>query len=189
MSTLELTAPPTAMPERQPISVAAPNPATSRPRARIVDAPASDVTSMDPEVTVIDHTLYGDRAFLLAHRLKARGRPPGVLIHSRTPDAETALATLIAGADGLVGDGDPATDDAIRWVAGGSRWMPVVALPVLSRVASWLDRADVPILGMLVSGAGPRELADTLGLTPAELALRRRRMLGQLLAARAARST
>lgn len=156
-----------------------------------ITSPVTAATSMtvprrqDADVVVIDYELCGPDSLVITFDLKSREQSPRVLIYSGTADPEITIAAMVAGADGIVHRGELAVDDAIRWVAGGSRWIPDVALPELSRIAARIDRRDVSILGMLLNGTRPQELAAALGVTVGELAARRWAMLEQLAAGRA----
>ena len=65
--------------------------------------------------------------------------------------------------------------DALRDGAGSA-----LDSRALRAIGERLDEGDLPILGMLAHGVGPREIATTLGLEPEWLEARRWAMLSRL---------
>jgi DNA-binding NarL/FixJ family response regulator len=160
-----------ADPELSPIATAA----TAR------DA-AAETQRLQPDVVVVDYYLPDQDGLSLAHRLKALEPPPAVLVYSAFADPAMAIGAIVAGADGIVSKGTSSDElrYAIRWIAGGGRWMPDIAPAALSRMAARLDPEDGPILGMLLHGTPPTEIAEVLGIGEAWLDVRRWEMLQQL---------
>jgi DNA-binding NarL/FixJ family response regulator len=136
----------------------------------------------EPDVAVVDQRLEAGDGLTLTRQLKALPRPPAVLLYSAHADAPLTVAAVVAGADGVVGKGGEAADlcEAIRFVAAGRTARPAIPPATLRATAERLDPADVPILGMLVHGTGPDEIARVLRISERRLEARRWAMLRRL---------
>jgi FixJ family two-component response regulator len=101
---------------------------------------------------------------------------PG-LIYSAFADAGLAVRAVIAGAEGVL-----AKATAPRALLDALHHGAPAALDsrALRAIGERLDAADLPILGMLSHGVGPREIAVTLRLEPEWLEARRWAMLSRL---------
>ena len=135
-----------------------------------------------PDVVLLDYHLPPSDGLALCRQIKRTIPPPAVLLFSAYADAKLAVPARLAGADGLVSKAAPAPElyDAIRTVAGGGEVMPPLERQLLDDAASQLDPDDLPILGMALEGTAPGEIAETLRLTPDELAHRIDRMITRL---------
>jgi DNA-binding NarL/FixJ family response regulator len=89
---------------------------------------------------------------------------------------------MIAGADGLASKGSRGDElcRAVRAVAAGRGAMPPISPATMRLIGERLGADDLPILGMLVHGTPPAEVAQTLGMTPEWLEARRWAMLSRL---------
>lgn len=137
---------------------------------------------LHPDVVVVDYYLPDQDGLALAHRLKTFEPPPAVLVYSAFADPAMAIGAIVAGADGVASKGT-ASDElrhVIRRIADGGRWMPEITPAALRRMAARLDPEDAPILGMLVHGTPPMEIAEVLGIGEEWLDARRWAMLQQL---------
>jgi DNA-binding NarL/FixJ family response regulator len=137
---------------------------------------------LEPDVAVVDFQL-GDRDGLtLCRQLKELPRPSRVLLYSAYADGPLALAAVIAGADGVMHKAALAEDlcRAIRTVARGGAAVPAISPASHAMVAECLESEDLPILGMLVAGTEPDEIAGVLGVEPEWLAARRWAMVERL---------
>ncbi|HYZ81729.1 MAG TPA: response regulator transcription factor [Solirubrobacteraceae bacterium] len=135
-----------------------------------------------PDVAVVDFQL-GDRDGLtLCRQLKELPTPTRVLLYSAYADGPLALAAVIAGADGVVHKSALADDlcRAIRLVAAGGAAVPAISPASQAMVAECLEADDLPILGMLVAGTEPADIAEVLGVQPDWLAARRWAMVERL---------
>jgi DNA-binding NarL/FixJ family response regulator len=150
--------------------------------ASSADQALDKARARQPDVAVVDHRLEAGDGLTLARHLKALPNPPAVLIYSAMADPALAVATVVAGADGIVGKGGTADDlcDAIRFVARGRSVRPKLAPSTLRSSAERLDPADMPILGMLVHRTPPAEIARVLGMSERRLDARRWEMLRRL---------
>ena len=105
--------------------------------------------------------------------------------------ADDLLAALaaVAGAEALV----PKSADpeqlltTVRAVAAGEPVRPRPSAAALATVGAALEPADLPILGMLLHGTSPAEVADTLDMSDEWLQARRWAILRRLSPRRARR--
>jgi DNA-binding NarL/FixJ family response regulator len=142
-----------------------------------------------PDVVVLDVHLPGTDGLGLCRQVKRTMPPPVVLLYSAYADASLGLAARLAGADGLVHKGAPATElfDAIRRVARGEPVLPPADRELLAAASARLDAEDLPILAMAVDGTPPGEVAEALRLPPGALPARVDAMLARLTPAAAIR--
>jgi DNA-binding NarL/FixJ family response regulator len=138
-----------------------------------------------PDVVLVDYHLPDEDGLSLCLWLKSRDPAPAVVIYSASADEALALPAVVAGADGLVGkSADPSEiGEAVRAVAAGRRCLPAVAPHIDRDLGARLAPEDLPILGMLRHGVPAADVAATLGIDGAELAIRRWAMLEVLTAA------
>lgn len=131
------------------------------------------------DVAIVDYHLQESDGLVVCRRLKSLRRPPGVLVYSASAEKGLAIPAIIAGADGVLDKGAPTDDlfDAIRQVARGTAARPTVAPELMAATVARLGTADLPILGMLMDGTPPQEIARVLRLDAGEL---ERRLTGML---------
>jgi DNA-binding NarL/FixJ family response regulator len=135
-----------------------------------------------PHVAIVDFQL-GDRDGLtLCRQLKELPTPTRVLLYSAYADGPLALAAVIAGADGVVHKAALAEQlcRAIRMVAAGGGAVPAISPAAHAIVAECLEPDDLPILGMLLAGNEPHEIAEVLRVPPDWLAARRWAMVERM---------
>jgi DNA-binding NarL/FixJ family response regulator len=140
------------------------------------------------DVAVLDYQLGGGRDGLRAtRRLKRREGRLRALIYSAFADSALAVASLVAGADGLLSKASLGAElsDAIRRLAGGRQSLPAIPLSVARAMRSQLRPSDQAIFGMLLAGVEPDEIAERLAIRLDELDDRRGSMLHALAPAAA----
>jgi len=140
------------------------------------------LTTTRPDVVVLDFHLPGRDGLLLCRQIKDRLDAPKVLLYSVNGGVEMRLPAIVAGADGLLEKGAPTIEvcNAIRTVAGGTGHLERPAYDLVDAACSQVDRADVPIVDLLLQGASRRELCATLALRAEEVAERTDRILRAL---------
>jgi DNA-binding NarL/FixJ family response regulator len=142
----------------------------------------AEAAALAPRVAIVDHRLPDHDGLTLTRRLKALPEPPGVLVYSAYADPTMVIRAIVAGADGVVAKtahGDRICE-AVRSIADGHAALPPVSPTALSRIARRLDPGDTPILGMLVHGTSPSEIAEVLAIGADWLEARRWAILQQL---------
>lgn len=142
------------------------------------------------DVAVVDYHL-GDRDGLwLTRQIKQRSPAPPVLIYSAFADEQLAVASIVAGADGLLPK-SALTEElsiAIRRLYHGRQYFPAIPQSVAAALCVRLDPADHAICSMLIHGVPPAEIGVRLGLSPPELDARRAAIVAAI-APRTARSS
>lgn len=134
------------------------------------------------DVAVVDYQLPDRNGLWVSRKLKRLEMPPRVLIYSAYYDGLLAAAAVVAQADGLVSKGGLGSDlcDAVRTVAGGRSSFPMVPWQLAETMRRRLEDEEQAIFGMSLAGMAPPEIAQTLGLSTAELESRLWEMLRKL---------
>lgn len=134
------------------------------------------------DVAVVDYQLPGRNGLWVSRKLKRLAHPPRVLIYSAYYDGVLAASAVVAEADGLVSKGGLGAElcEAIRTVAGGRSSFPVVPWQLAETMRRRLQDEEQAIFGMTLAGIAPAEIAQTLGLSSAELESRLWEMLRKL---------
>jgi DNA-binding NarL/FixJ family response regulator len=134
-----------------------------------------------PDVLVSDYHLPDGDGLSLCLRLNENGGPQ-VVLFSAFADGELAVLAAVAGARAVVPkSADPSElMDAVRAAARGERAGHEAHPLALRAAGEQLDPDDLPVLGMLMHGLPPTEIADTLGMNRDRLDERRRAMLARL---------
>ena len=134
-----------------------------------------------PDVLVSDYHLPDGDGLSLCLRLEAAGGPPTV-IFSAFADEGLAVLAAVAGARAVVSkSADP--DEliaAVEDVARGRRARLAATSSALRTAGRRLDPHDLPVLGMLMHGLEPDDIARTLRVDGDRLCERRMIMLERL---------
>jgi two-component system, NarL family, response regulator DevR len=123
------------------------------------------------DVAVVDYQLGGRNGLWLSRKLKRLPRPPRVIVYSAYCDGPLAAAAVVAEADGIVSKGVLGSElcDAIRSVAGGRSLLPVMPWRLGEVMRARLGADEQAIFGMLLARISCREIAQTLGISSADL--------------------
>jgi DNA-binding NarL/FixJ family response regulator len=136
----------------------------------------------EPDVAILDYNLPGEDGLSLCARLKTLPSPPRVLILSAFVDDALAVMAVVAGADGVMSKAAPANlNEIVPAMVAGVTFLPKITPHGLAMSGSGLPPEDLPILGMLIHGVPPDDIAMTLDLDPSRLSRRRRSILERLL--------
>jgi DNA-binding NarL/FixJ family response regulator len=134
-----------------------------------------------PDVLVSDYHMPDGDGLTLCARLDEAGGPP-VVLFSAFADDDLVVLAAVAGAVAVVPkSSDP--DDlmaVIEAAALGRRTRPAAGPQTLRRAGRRLDPHDLPVLGMVMHGLEPEDIARTLGVDRGELAARRLDILERL---------
>jgi DNA-binding NarL/FixJ family response regulator len=137
-----------------------------------------------PDVVLVDYHLPRRDGLSVCQQIKSDIPTPAVLLYSAYADASLVVPAIIAGADGIVPKSVPSRQlfEAIRTVAKGGTALPPISPDLLQLASRCLEPEDLPVLGMLVNHIARRDIADTLGISPDDLAGRIAAMLDRLKA-------
>ena len=134
-----------------------------------------------PDVLVSDYHLPDGDGLSLCLRLEAAGGPPTV-IFSAFADESLAVLAAVAGARAVVSkSADPdELISAVEDVARGRRVRLAATSSALRTAGRRLDPHDLPVLGMIMHGLEPDDIARTLRVDGDRLCERRMIMLERL---------
>lgn len=134
------------------------------------------------DVAIVDYHLGDRNGLWVTRRLRQSTSPPQILLYSAFAGEALAVAAIVAGAAGLLGKS--ATGEelcvAVRRLAAGGRYLPVIGPVVLELTGSRLEERQRAILRLLVHGVEPDEAAAQLGMTTLELDVERAAILSCL---------
>jgi two-component system, NarL family, response regulator DevR len=123
----------------------------------------------DPDVLLVGQP-RGDDPLVLA--LQVRGRFPGVRVVVYADGDEVLVPAAFAGVHGVVRREAEAREllETVRAVGCGARVLPQLTPLVQRRAAARLAPRDRAILAMRLAGTTSRDIATTVGMSPAQLA-------------------
>jgi DNA-binding NarL/FixJ family response regulator len=135
-------------------------------------------------VAIVDYELAGQNGLTLARTLSKLTHAPRILIYTAYADATMTLAAIVAGADGLLSKASFGDElcHVVRALADGRRHFPTIARPVANGVLARLEPCEQSITGMLIQGLDSGTITQTLGISAAELDVRRWAILRALTA-------
>jgi DNA-binding NarL/FixJ family response regulator len=132
---------------------------------------AIDAATAEIDVAVVDYHL-GDRTGLwLGRRLSHGDSPARVLVYSAFSDEALAVATVIAGVDGLLSKSAIGEELclAVRRLAHGDRYLPVISATVARAMSARVDPRLRPIFMMLVQDIPGARVSEALRISTADL--------------------
>src|SRR5437763_15583892 len=143
----------------------------------------ADAARVAPDVAVVDYHLDDTDGLTLCRAIKRLPRPPRVLIYSAYADGSLTAAAVVAGADAVVSKGTLGDEvvRTIRVLAHGRRAIPPIPRAVQRSLRARLEPTDQAILGMLLQGIAPSEIADVLGIGASRLESRRAAIVKDLM--------
>jgi two-component system response regulator DevR len=141
-----------------------------------------ELESVRPDVVVLDYDIARGDGLTLCQTLKARVRPPAVVIYSAYAGPGLAISARLAGANALVDKRAPANEliETIRRVAAGASVTPEVSNDAQQAAMARLAPDDVPVASMLLAGTSHQGIAETLASDRRDVVRRVRRIVGQL---------
>ena len=136
-----------------------------------------------PELVLLDFHLPGRNSLVLCRRLKAVVPQPKVVFYSAYADAALGVPVRLAGADGLVSKGAPATElfEVVRRVAGGDTVLPALTPDLLAATCGPLATDDRVLTGLLLDGATMTDAGEILGCGADGARIRVERLLGRVV--------
>jgi DNA-binding NarL/FixJ family response regulator len=140
------------------------------------------VRQLAPDVAVVDFHLAGENGLELACRLGALPRGPRVVVYSAFPGVSLIAAAMVAEAHAVIAKSALPHEliDAIRGAREGRRTLPALTRTDLTALATRLPREDRPLLGMFAHGIPAPQIARTIGVSEAEMLMRRQSMVRAL---------
>lgn len=135
-----------------------------------------------PDVVLLDYQLPHGDGLTLSLQMQSRQSAPRAVIYSAFADETLTVLAIVAGARAVVGKAAAPEElcETIRSVARGERTLSPPPPPAMEAIASRLDPDDMPVLGMLIHGTEPVEIAETLAVDESWLTARRWAMLERL---------
>jgi two-component system, NarL family, response regulator DevR len=139
--------------------------------ADCVDDGMAAIARKRPDVALVDYQLPDGDGLALCRRVKALSDPPRVLIYSAYASHELRMPALLSRADGLIDKSAPPEQlfEAIRRATRGERLMARPSPDEMAEAAGMLAAEDLPIVGMLLDGTPPHEVAQVLRIGSADL--------------------
>jgi DNA-binding NarL/FixJ family response regulator len=143
--------------------------------------------NLRPEVAVIDYHLGRRDGLSLCLALKQFRRPPQVLIFSAFVDDYLTIASIIAGADGILGKAALGHElcAALSTLVRGGRVRAPLKRDAIEAIGMSLEPQDIPVLGMLANEVASDDIAAALNTSEQWVAARRSAMLKRLVRRRA----
>jgi DNA-binding NarL/FixJ family response regulator len=135
-----------------------------------------------PRLALIDFHLPGEDGLGLCLRLDNAEPRPRLVLYSAFADDLLGVLAAVAGGDALVPKAANPHHllDVLLRVSAGGRLLAPPSPSALATVGAGLEPTDVAVVGMLVHGTPPREVADTLSVTADWLLARRWAILRRL---------
>jgi DNA-binding NarL/FixJ family response regulator len=136
-----------------------------------------------PDLVLLDFHIPGQNTLVMCRRLKAVVPTPRVVFYSAYADASLGVPLRLAGADGLVSKGSPATElfEVVRTVAAGDTVLPALTPDLLEATSEALSYEDRMLTGLLLDGTSMGDVADVLRVEADEARMRVDRLLDRVV--------
>ena len=143
---------------------------------------AAAIRDERPDVVVLDYALASDDGLAACFRVKQLPDAPGVVLYSAYSDPVFAVPAALARADATVAKSAPVAEllGAIRAAAAGVATRPAVEPEMLEAASARLVVEDLPVAAMLLGATPIAQIAETLGLSAADVRSRALRIIGRL---------
>jgi DNA-binding NarL/FixJ family response regulator len=143
---------------------------------------AQELEHTATDVLIADYDLGRSDGLAYCLRAKRCADAPAVIIYSAYGGPALIMAARAARADALVDKADPVSRllSAIRTVAAGKRMLPAVPRRAFEAAVSKLEDEDLAVFAMLLDGASPQAIAQTLRTKEADITRRAQRIVGRL---------
>ena len=142
----------------------------------------SAIAELQPPVAIVDYHLPDEDGFTLCLRTSVLPKPPRVIVYSAFASARLAVLAAVAGAAALVSK-NARPDELLAAIRADSRSPhhgDRISPDALREAGERLEPDDLAILGMLVHGTPPTEIAATLTIDERWLSARRWAILERL---------
>lgn len=135
----------------------------------------ADAARVSPDIAIVDYHLGDGDGLSLCRAIKRLPRPPRVLLYTAYSDGALIAAAVAAGADAVVSKGTLGDEvvRTIRVLSHGRRAIPPIPRAVHRSLRARLEPTDQAILGMLLQGISPTEVAEALSMSQSRLESRR----------------
>lgn len=145
-------------------------------------APEAIAGTSQVDVVIVDCEHAGQDGLALARTLARRPGSPSVLIYTAYADVWMTVATVIAGADGLLSKASFGDElcRAVRALAEGRRYLPRVGRQALQHVVASLAPTEQSITNMLLTGVDTATIARILSISESGLDAERSAILKSL---------
>jgi len=140
------------------------------------------IAELQPPVAVVDYHLPDEDGFTLCLRTRTLPEPPRVIVYSAFASARLAVLAAVAGAAALVSKSARPDEllATIRAEGPAPQRGNGLSPGALREAGAQLEPDDLAILGMLIHGIPPNEIAATLTIDERWLVARRWAMLERL---------
>jgi DNA-binding NarL/FixJ family response regulator len=143
---------------------------------------AAAIHDARPDVVVLDYALASDDGLAACFRIKQQPDAPGVVLYTAYSDPVFAVPAAVAQADATVAKSAPVAEllGAIRAAGDGVATRPAVEREMLEAASARLVVEDLPVAAMLLGATPIAQIAETLGLSAADVRSRALRIIGRL---------
>lgn len=136
-----------------------------------------------PDLVLLDFHLPGLNSLLICRQLKSVVPAPHVVCYSAYADASLGLPLRLAGADGLVSKGAPATElfEVIRRISDGDVVLPPLTPDLIEATCGPLDTDARVVISLLLDGTSVSDIAEVLRVDLETARVRIERLLARIV--------